>query len=127
MDAFVLSINKVACNEMIKHLKSHGFGHIEVVEGVRPQSAKPTSKEVHECICEGHYKCTEKFSKEGKHPRFIVVEDDCRFTVPNAYTKIMEAVGFLDAKKNWELRFCATRRTPTVSIVMFSTAKRPRT
>ena len=101
MDAFVLSINKVACNEMIKHLKSHGFGHIEVVEGVRPQSAKPTSKEVHECICEGHYKCTEKFSKEGKHPRFIVVEDDCRFTVPNAYTKIMEAVEFLDAKKKW--------------------------
>ena len=99
MDVFVLTINKVACEKMLKHLKVHGFNDVVVVDGVRPRTTKPTIRELHECICEGHYKCTEKFSKEGKHPRFIVFEDDCRFIVPDAYRKIMEAVDFLDARK----------------------------
>lgn len=99
MDVFVLTINKVACEKMLKHLKAHGFDDVVVVDGTRPRSAKPTIEELHDCICEGHYKCTKKFSEEGKHPCFIVFEDDCRFTVPNAYNKIMEAINFLDTRK----------------------------
>ncbi len=101
MDVFVLSVNKSAGREMVAHLKEHGFGEVAVVEGVRPRTTKPTLRELHECICAGHHKCTEKYAKEGKHSRFVVVEDDCRFTVPNAYPKIREAVDFLDAHKKW--------------------------
>lgn len=129
MDVYLLTINKDACKAMLKHLKENGFDEVEVVEGIRPQKkptikelylketgsdkvevieriraqkpTKPTIKELHECICAGHYKCTKKFSVEGKRPHFILFEDDCRFTIPNAYAKIMEAIRFLDASVKW--------------------------
>ena len=70
MDAYVLSVDETAGQEMIQHLKDHGFGEARIIKGVRPETAKPTINELDECICAGHYECTAKFCAEGKNAKF---------------------------------------------------------
>ncbi len=101
MDAYVLSVDETAGQEMIQHLKDHGFGEARIIKGVRPETAKPTINELDECICAGHYECTAKFCAEGKNAHLIICEDDCRFTVPNAYERILKAIKVLDAHYTW--------------------------
>ena len=111
LNVFVLSVNPEAKQKILAHLEANGFGDVEVVPGVRPlknghsPASKKTKKgsvaERHDCICEGHYKCAAKFARERDFGHFLLVEEDCRFTVPDAFARISKAVAFLDAHKKW--------------------------